>query len=114
MTRSNNALLCLADGVNWGERAALAARSAIHGAMDYLNRALFTSTTNSRQLTTSVSHNEAGRISTCSSFNSCLLFIAGCLLIAAALISRGSQHDLAGGRIIDYSDSRCSSSNGPV
>ena len=34
MTRSNNALLCLADGVNWGERAALAARSAIHGAMD--------------------------------------------------------------------------------
>nr|CAH0101382.1 unnamed protein product [Daphnia galeata] len=53
VTRSNNALLCLADGVNWGERAALAARSAIHGAMDYLNRALFTSTTNGRQLTTS-------------------------------------------------------------
>ncbi|KAK4018773.1 hypothetical protein OUZ56_000816 [Daphnia magna] len=52
VTRSNNALLCLADGVNWGERAALAARSAIHGAMDYLNRALFPSTTNGRQLTT--------------------------------------------------------------
>ncbi|KZS03485.1 PP2C domain-containing protein [Daphnia magna] len=52
VTRSNNALMCLADGVNWGERAALAARSAIHGAMDYLNRALFPSTTNGRQLTT--------------------------------------------------------------
>ena len=54
MARPNNALLCLADGVNWGERAALAARSAIHGAMDYLNRALFASTSTGRCLTTSV------------------------------------------------------------
>lgn len=61
VTRPNNAILCLADGVNWGERAALAARSAVHGAMDYLNRALFTSVTNGRQLTTSVSHLTPGQ-----------------------------------------------------
>ena len=31
----------LGDGVNWGTRAALASRAAVHGAMDYLNQALF-------------------------------------------------------------------------
>ena len=39
--RSNSALLALADGVNWGEKARLAARCAVHGCLDYLNRALF-------------------------------------------------------------------------
>ena len=27
--------------MNWGTRAALASRAAVHGAMDYLNQALF-------------------------------------------------------------------------
>lgn len=53
VARSNNAILALADGVNWGEKAALAARSAIHGCMDYLNRALFTSPTSARHTTSS-------------------------------------------------------------
>jgi len=53
VARSNNAILTLADGVNWGERAALAARSAIHGCVDYLNRALFTSPTSNRHSSTS-------------------------------------------------------------
>jgi len=57
VARSNNAILTLADGVNWGERAALAARSAIHGCMDYLNRALFTSPTSTRHTTSSVCRN---------------------------------------------------------
>lgn len=55
VARSNNAVLALADGVNWGERAALAARSAIHGCIDYLNRALFSSVLTGPALTTSVS-----------------------------------------------------------
>ncbi|XP_037087076.1 PP2C-like domain-containing protein CG9801 [Pollicipes pollicipes] len=41
VSRSNSALLALADGVNWGEKARLAARCAVHGCLDYLNRALF-------------------------------------------------------------------------
>ncbi|XP_014663107.1 PREDICTED: PP2C-like domain-containing protein CG9801 [Priapulus caudatus] len=39
--RENNCILALADGVNWGERAACAARAAVYGAMDYLNKELF-------------------------------------------------------------------------
>ncbi|XP_015791644.1 PP2C-like domain-containing protein CG9801 [Tetranychus urticae] len=39
--RENSAILALADGVNWGEGACIAARSAIHGAIEYLNKALY-------------------------------------------------------------------------
>lgn len=39
--RENNAILALADGVNWGERSCLAARCAIHGCMEYLNKTFF-------------------------------------------------------------------------
>jgi hypothetical protein len=41
VARKNSAILVLGDGVNWGARAALASRAAVHGAMDYLNTALF-------------------------------------------------------------------------
>ena len=41
VARKNSAILVLGDGVNWGGRAALASRAAVHGAMDYLNTALF-------------------------------------------------------------------------
>lgn len=41
VARKNNAILALADGVNWGPKACLAARCAIHGCVDYLNKALF-------------------------------------------------------------------------
>ena len=41
VARKNSAILVLGDGVNWGPRAALASRAAVHGAMDYLNSALF-------------------------------------------------------------------------
>ncbi|XP_076242187.1 PP2C-like domain-containing protein CG9801 [Calliopsis andreniformis] len=43
VTRSNSAILALADGVNWGTKASIAARSAVHGSMEYLNKALFCS-----------------------------------------------------------------------
>jgi len=43
VARSNSAILALADGVNWGEKACIAARSAVHGCVDYLNKAVFTS-----------------------------------------------------------------------
>ncbi|XP_037948610.1 PP2C-like domain-containing protein CG9801 [Teleopsis dalmanni] len=33
--------MALADGVNWGDGARLAARSAVHGCLDYLDRAIF-------------------------------------------------------------------------
>ncbi|CAD6195829.1 unnamed protein product [Caenorhabditis auriculariae] len=36
--RTNNGVLALADGVNWGEGARLAARCAIRGAIDHLNQ----------------------------------------------------------------------------
>jgi len=39
--RENSAILALADGVNWGEKASLAARCAVHGCIDYLNKALY-------------------------------------------------------------------------
>lgn len=39
--RENSAILALADGVNWGEKARLAARCAVHGCVDYLNKALY-------------------------------------------------------------------------
>ena len=42
VARKNSALLVLGDGVNWGARAALASRSAVHGAVDYLNQASHT------------------------------------------------------------------------
>lgn len=38
--RENNAILALADGVNWGEGARLAARCAVRGAMDHLNHCI--------------------------------------------------------------------------
>ncbi|XP_037288480.2 PP2C-like domain-containing protein CG9801 [Rhipicephalus microplus] len=39
--RENSAIMALADGVNWGDKSCLAARCAVHGCMDYLNRALY-------------------------------------------------------------------------
>uniref|UniRef100_A0A0C9R9X5 CG9801_0 protein n=1 Tax=Fopius arisanus TaxID=64838 RepID=A0A0C9R9X5_9HYME len=50
--RPNAAVLTLADGVNWGPKASIAARSAVHGSMDYLNKALFSSSLNSGITTT--------------------------------------------------------------
>jgi len=51
VARKNSAILVLGDGVNWGARAALASRAAVHGAMEYLNQALFGVSRN-RTLTT--------------------------------------------------------------
>jgi hypothetical protein len=39
--QDNNAILMIADGVNWGYKPRLAARCAVHGAMAYLNQQLF-------------------------------------------------------------------------
>ncbi|CAF1655447.1 unnamed protein product [Rotaria magnacalcarata] len=39
--QENNAILSIADGVNWGYKPRLAARCAIHGAMSCLNEKLF-------------------------------------------------------------------------
>lgn len=41
VVRGNAAAMALADGVNWGDGARLAARSAVHGCLDYLDRAIF-------------------------------------------------------------------------
>ncbi|CAF0905029.1 unnamed protein product [Brachionus calyciflorus] len=42
MTRKNNSILLLADGVNWGPRSRLAARCAVRASMNHLNKFLFT------------------------------------------------------------------------
>ena len=39
--RKNNALLIVADCVNWGEKSKLAARCAVYGCMKYVNQSLF-------------------------------------------------------------------------
>ncbi len=41
VARKNSAVMALGDGVNWGARAALASRCAVHGAVETLNTALF-------------------------------------------------------------------------
>ena len=33
--------MLIADGVNWGEKSRLAARCALYGSMEYINRQLF-------------------------------------------------------------------------
>lgn len=52
VSRSNSAIMALADGVNWGESAKLAARSAIFGCLEYLNISIFGQTSNQRATTT--------------------------------------------------------------
>lgn len=52
IARPNAAILALADGVNWGPKASIAARSAVHGSIEYLNKALFSSAINSGVSTT--------------------------------------------------------------
>lgn len=41
LARGNSCIMALADGVNWGEGARLAARCAVQGTIDYLNSAIF-------------------------------------------------------------------------
>jgi hypothetical protein len=41
MTDISTNIQVLGDGVNWGAKAALASRSAVYGATEYLNQALF-------------------------------------------------------------------------
>ena len=38
--RDNNAVLVVADGVNWGEKSRLASRCAVYGSMSYINNQL--------------------------------------------------------------------------
>ncbi|XP_033213281.1 PP2C-like domain-containing protein CG9801 isoform X2 [Belonocnema kinseyi] len=52
IARPNAAILSLADGVNWGPKASIAARSAVHGSIEYLNKALFSPVLNSGVTTT--------------------------------------------------------------
>uniref|UniRef100_A0A2M3ZGF8 Putative serine/threonine protein phosphatase signal transduction mechanism n=1 Tax=Anopheles braziliensis TaxID=58242 RepID=A0A2M3ZGF8_9DIPT len=40
-TRGDSCIMAMADGVNWGEGARVAARAAIQGSMEYLNSAIF-------------------------------------------------------------------------
>lgn len=41
VARENSCIMALADGVNWGDGARLAARCAVQGSVDYLNSAIF-------------------------------------------------------------------------
>ncbi|RZC33263.1 PP2C-like domain-containing protein, partial [Asbolus verrucosus] len=44
ISRTNSAIVAVADGVNWGEKASVAAKSAVHGSLHYLNRTIFNDT----------------------------------------------------------------------
>lgn len=44
IARSDSAILAVADGVNWGEKASIAAKSAIHGCLHYLDKTIFNDT----------------------------------------------------------------------
>lgn len=53
ISRKNVCVMALSDGVNWGAGAKLAARSAIYGSLEYLNKAIFDSNhlvSNTRQV----------------------------------------------------------------
>lgn len=52
LTRRNNSILILADGVNWGPRSRLAARCAVRASMNYINRNIFYNSLNSKSFTT--------------------------------------------------------------
>ncbi|XP_050539772.1 PP2C-like domain-containing protein CG9801 isoform X2 [Daktulosphaira vitifoliae] len=54
VTRANSAIMVLADGVNWGVKSRTAARSAVHGCVDYLNKTLYPNTKQSPKSTTDV------------------------------------------------------------
>uniref|UniRef100_A0A182YN07 Uncharacterized protein n=1 Tax=Anopheles stephensi TaxID=30069 RepID=A0A182YN07_ANOST len=41
LSRADSCIMAMADGVNWGEGARIAARSAVQGAIEYLNSAVF-------------------------------------------------------------------------
>ncbi|KAI5702093.1 hypothetical protein M8J75_016561 [Diaphorina citri] len=43
LVREDSAILALADGVNWGVKASVAAKAAVHGCIDYMNEHLFAS-----------------------------------------------------------------------
>jgi len=55
--RDNNALLIVADGVNWGEKSRLASRCAVYGSMQFINHQLqsYIETTATSATTTSTS-----------------------------------------------------------
>ncbi|KAH8243877.1 hypothetical protein KR032_011090 [Drosophila birchii] len=52
VVRGDSAIMAMADGVNWGDGARLAARSAVHGCLDYLDRAVFGQALECRATTT--------------------------------------------------------------
>ncbi|XP_022221695.2 PP2C-like domain-containing protein CG9801 [Drosophila obscura] len=52
VVRGDSAAMAMADGVNWGDGARLAARSAVHGCLDYLDRAVFGQAQECRATTT--------------------------------------------------------------
>lgn len=52
VARPTSAILALADGVNWGTKASIAARAAIHGSIEYLNKALYSPSVNNEMTTT--------------------------------------------------------------
>nr|XP_015836523.1 PREDICTED: PP2C-like domain-containing protein CG9801 isoform X4 [Tribolium castaneum] len=51
IARENSAILAVADGVNWGEKACIAAKSAVHGSLHYLNKTIFNDTKPFERLT---------------------------------------------------------------
>ncbi|CAH0549497.1 unnamed protein product [Brassicogethes aeneus] len=44
IARNDSAILAVADGVNWGEKACIAAKSAVHGCLHYLDKTIFNDT----------------------------------------------------------------------
>ncbi|XP_050305390.1 PP2C-like domain-containing protein CG9801 isoform X2 [Anthonomus grandis grandis] len=51
IAREDSAILAVADGVNWGEKASVAAKSAIHASLHYLNKTIFNDTKPFEKLT---------------------------------------------------------------
>ncbi|KAL1502756.1 hypothetical protein ABEB36_007857 [Hypothenemus hampei] len=51
IARNDSAILAVADGVNWGEKASVAAKSAVHASLYYLNKTIFNDTKPFEKLT---------------------------------------------------------------
>ncbi|XP_071528606.1 uncharacterized protein [Panulirus ornatus] len=54
VAREDSAILALADGVNWGEKASIAARCAVHGCLHHLNTALYSPAASPPETTTDI------------------------------------------------------------
>ncbi|KAG4071145.1 hypothetical protein HA402_003277 [Bradysia odoriphaga] len=98
VVRGNSAAMSIADGVNWGEGARLAARSAVQGSLEYLDTALFGQVPGGMATTT-----REVFVSLLRSFweaHACILEIGGALTTLTVAVVLPLQEEHANGKYV--------------